>query len=99
MSIGVMYLLLLLGIIPIIVSGILSGTFVSGERVRANYSDSTDFIRRTKIGSMFFLFGLPCLRRKERCSGEIVQIATLCRRVLWESVPGFARRTASHNVP
>lgn len=56
----VTYSLLLLGIIPIIISGLLSGTFASGDRVRANYSGSTDFTRRTKTGSMFFLFGLPC---------------------------------------
>jgi hypothetical protein len=57
----VMYLLLIIGIIPIAISGLMSGAFVSGDRVRANYSDSQDFIERTNIGSKFFLFGLPCL--------------------------------------
>ena len=57
----IMYLLLLLGVIPIVISGFLSGAFVSGDRVRANYSDSKDFSERTKIGSVLFLFGIPCL--------------------------------------
>lgn len=57
----IMYLLLLLGVVSIIISGLLSGAFVSGDRVRANYSDSEDFSERTKIGSTLFLFGIPCL--------------------------------------
>ncbi|WP_242832528.1 DUF5316 family protein [Desulfosporosinus orientis] len=39
----------------------MSGAFISGDRVRANYSDSKDFIERTNLGSKLFLFGLPCL--------------------------------------
>ena len=57
----IMYLLLIIGIIPIAISGLMSGSFVSGDRVRANYSDSTRFIERTNIGSKLFLFGLPCV--------------------------------------
>ncbi|AET69096.1 hypothetical protein Desor_3616 [Desulfosporosinus orientis DSM 765] len=54
------YLLLLLGAIPMLISGVLSGSFVSGDRVRANYTGSKDFSKRTKLGSAFFLFGLSC---------------------------------------
>lgn len=57
----IMYVLLIIGIIPIAISGLMSGAFVSGERVRANYSDSKDFVERSNIGSKLFLFGLPCL--------------------------------------
>lgn len=57
----IMYLLLIIGIIPIAISGLMSGAFVSGDRIRANYSDSQDFIERTNISSKLFLFGLPCL--------------------------------------
>jgi len=60
-STKIMYLLLLLGIIPMVISGFLSGAFISGERVRANYSDAEDFRERSKIGSTLFLFGIPCL--------------------------------------
>lgn len=60
-STAIMVLLLCLGIAPILISGLLSGAFVSGDRVRANYTDSDDFSRRATIGSKLFLFGLPCL--------------------------------------
>ena len=56
-----MFLLLLLGVVSLIISGILSGTFISGDRIRANYSEPKEFSERSRIGSMFFLFGIPCL--------------------------------------
>lgn len=55
------YLLFSLGIIPMVISGFLSGAFASGDRARANYSDDEDFRERSKISSALFLFGIPCL--------------------------------------
>lgn len=57
----IMFLLLLLGVVPLIISGLLSGTFLSGDRIRANYSEPKEFSERSRIGSMFFLFGIPCV--------------------------------------
>lgn len=57
----IMYLLMILGIIPIVVSGFISGAFASGDRIRANYSDANDFSERSKISTALFLFGIPCL--------------------------------------
>lgn len=56
----VKYLLLFFGAVPILISGVLSGSFISGDRVRGNYTTSQDFSKRTKLSSVFFLFGLPC---------------------------------------
>ena len=56
----VKYLLFFLGVIPILISGVLSGSFISGDRVRGNYTTSQDFSKRAKVSSVFFLFGLPC---------------------------------------
>lgn len=58
---AIMYLLLVTGIVPIVIAGFLTGAFVSGDRVRANYSGANDFSGRANIGSKLFLFGIPCL--------------------------------------
>lgn len=54
----IMYILLILGIVPIVIAGLITGAFVSGDRMRANHSD---FSERSSIGSKLFLFGIPCL--------------------------------------
>lgn len=56
-----MYLLLVIGIVPIVISGFITGAFASGDRVRANYSNSDNFYQRSNIGTKLFLFGIPCL--------------------------------------
>lgn len=58
---AIMYLLLVIGIAPMGIAGFGTGAFVSGDRVRANYSSSNDFRERANIGSNLFLFGIPCL--------------------------------------
>jgi len=55
----VMYGLLIIGFIPIIISGFMSGAYVSGDRVRGNYSDSKDFNERSGRSTKLFLFGIP----------------------------------------
>jgi len=55
----IMYGLLIIGFIPIIISGFMSGAYVSGDRVRGNYSDSKDFSERSGRSSKLFLFGIP----------------------------------------
>lgn len=57
----VMYSLFIIGLIPIIISGFISGAYVSGDRVRGNYSNSKDFKERSGMSSKLFLFGLPCV--------------------------------------
>lgn len=57
----IMSLLLIIGVVPMVIGGFLSGAFVSGDRVRANYSDSEGLSERTNIASKLFLFGIPCL--------------------------------------
>lgn len=51
--------LLVIGLIPIILSGFMSGAYVSGDRVRANYSDSKEFSDRSGRGTDLFFFGIP----------------------------------------
>jgi hypothetical protein len=57
----VMYFLFIIGFIPIIISGFMSGAYVSGDRVRGNYSDSKDFIERSGRSAKLFMFGIPCV--------------------------------------
>lgn len=57
----IMYFLFIIGLIPIIISGFMSGAYVSGDRVRGNYSDYKDFKDRSDSSSKFFLFGIPCV--------------------------------------
>ncbi len=57
----IMYSLFTIGLIPIVISGFMSGAFVSGDRVRGNYSDSKDFNERSSMSSKLFLFGIPCV--------------------------------------
>lgn len=57
----VMYALFIIGFIPIIISGLMSGAYVSGDRVRGNYSDNKDFNERSGMSTKFFLFGIPCV--------------------------------------
>jgi len=57
----IIYSLFIIGLIPIIISGFMSGAYVSGDRVRGNYSNSIDFKERSGISSKLFLFGLPCV--------------------------------------
>nr|WP_282433983.1 DUF5316 family protein [Desulfosporosinus lacus] len=54
-----MYSLFIIGFIPIIISGFMSGAYVSGDRVRGNYSDSKDFHERSVMSTKLFLFGIP----------------------------------------
>ena len=54
-----MYGLLIIGFIPIIISGFMSGVYVSGDRVRGNYSDSKNFGERSGRSTKLFLFGIP----------------------------------------
>lgn len=55
----IMYVLFVIGLVPIIISGFMTGAYVSGDRVRANYSDSLDFNDRLGMSSKLFLFGIP----------------------------------------
>ena len=57
----IMYTLFVIGLIPIIISGFMSGAYVSGDRVRGNYSGSKDFNERSGMSSKLFLFGIPCV--------------------------------------
>lgn len=57
----IMYGLFIIGFIPIIISGFMSGAYVSGNRVRGNYSDSKDFNERSGRSTKLFLFGIPCV--------------------------------------
>ena len=57
----IMYGLFIIGFIPIIISGFMSGAYVSGDRVRGNYSDSKDFNERSGVSTKLFLFGIPCV--------------------------------------
>jgi len=57
----VMYSLFIIGFIPIIISGFMSGAYVSGDRVRGNYSDSKDFNERSCRSTKLFMFGIPCV--------------------------------------
>ena len=53
--------LLIVGVIPMAFSALLSGVFVSGDRMRGNYSGEDDFKERMGLSTKFFLFGLPSL--------------------------------------
>ena len=57
----IMYGLFIIGFIPIIISGFMTGAYVSGDRVRGNYSDSKDFNERSGMSTKLFLFGMPCV--------------------------------------
>lgn len=57
----IIYTLLIIGFLPIIISGFMTGAYVSGDRVRGNYSDSKDFHERTGRSTKLFVFGLPCV--------------------------------------
>lgn len=57
----IIYALLIIGFIPIIISGFMTGAYVSGDRVRGNYSDSKDLYERSGRSTKLFLFGLPCV--------------------------------------
>ncbi|MDR3542913.1 MAG: DUF5316 family protein [Desulfosporosinus sp.] len=57
----VMYSLFIIGFIPIIISGFMTGAYVSGDRVRGNYLDSKDFNERSGRSTKLFLFGIPCV--------------------------------------
>ena len=57
----IMYGLFIIGLIPIIISGFMSGAYVSGDRVRGNYSDSKEFNERSGMSTKLFLFGIPCV--------------------------------------
>jgi len=57
----IMYGLFIIGFIPIIISGFMTGAYVSGDRVRGNYSDSKDFNERSGMSTKLFLFGIPCV--------------------------------------
>lgn len=46
-------------LIPIVLSGFMSGAYISGDRIRANYSDSQGFVNRSRRGTGLFLFGSP----------------------------------------
>lgn len=49
------------GVVIWIISGLLTGSFVSGDRFRANYHQETEEDRtsRVKQSQFLFLFGLP----------------------------------------
>ncbi|EHQ89644.1 DUF5316 family protein [Desulfosporosinus youngiae] len=57
----IIYTLLIIGFIPIIISGFMTGAYVSGDRVRGNYTDSKDFSGRSGRSAKLFVFGLPCV--------------------------------------
>lgn len=52
-----------IGVSSLLLSGILTGSFISGDRARANMSIETTEDRkfRNKYSSLLFLFGLPFL--------------------------------------
>lgn len=52
-----------LGLVSIIISAIISGALVSGDRVRANYAteSSADSQQRRKLSLTLFLIGLPSM--------------------------------------
>ncbi|WP_242876344.1 DUF5316 family protein [Desulfosporosinus hippei] len=39
----------------------MSGAYVSGDRVRGNYTDPKDFYERSRRSTNLFVFGLPCV--------------------------------------
>ncbi|WP_434512182.1 DUF5316 domain-containing protein [Desulfitobacterium sp. AusDCA] len=53
----------IIGLISFLISGLFTGVFVSGDRVRANWTheDSEDQDFRQQRASKLFLFGLPNL--------------------------------------
>lgn len=53
----------IIGLISFLISGLLTGAFNSGDRIRANWTheDSEDQDYRQKRASQLFLFGLPNL--------------------------------------
>ncbi|TEB04403.1 hypothetical protein Psch_04130 [Pelotomaculum schinkii] len=53
--------LLMVGVVPMVLAAIFSGALVSGDRVRANYSDEQDFRQRMRWSTNLFLFGIPNL--------------------------------------
>ena len=55
----VMYSLFIIGFIPIIISGFMTGAYVTGDRVRGNYSDIKEFNERIGVSPKLFLFGIP----------------------------------------
>jgi len=55
----IMYGLFIIGFIPIIISGFMSGAYVSGDRVRGSYSNPKEFTERSGRSSKLFLFGIP----------------------------------------
>ncbi|EOR25724.1 DUF5316 domain-containing protein [Cytobacillus oceanisediminis] len=52
-----------IGLICIIISGLASGAFASGDRIRANYWSQNQKSRteQVNLSTYFFLFGLPNL--------------------------------------
>jgi len=50
-----------IGVISLLLAGILSGLFISGDRTRANFETTEDRKFRNKYSSVLFLFGLPFL--------------------------------------
>lgn len=50
-----------IGIICIVISALFSGTLISGDRIRANYSDEQSNSMRTSWSLKILLLGLPCL--------------------------------------
>ncbi|WP_188016948.1 DUF5316 domain-containing protein [Paenibacillus antarcticus] len=50
-----------IGVISILLAGILSGLFISEDRMRANFETTEDRKFRNKYSSVLFLFGLPFL--------------------------------------
>lgn len=62
-----------IGLASFLISGLLSGVFVSGDRIRANYTNEDDEDKGIRQGwaSKLFLFGLPNL------VGAIVYLALI----------------------
>ncbi|MDQ7094346.1 DUF5316 family protein [Desulfosporosinus sp. PR] len=57
----IMNILFVIGLIPVIISGFMTGAYVSGNRVRANYTDSEEFQARMGVSNKLFLLGMPFL--------------------------------------
>ncbi|EHL08471.1 hypothetical protein HMPREF0322_00783 [Desulfitobacterium hafniense DP7] len=53
--------LLIIGLIPMAISALFAGVFISGDRMRGNYSGKDDFRERMGISTKLFLLGLPSL--------------------------------------
>ena len=53
--------LLIIGLIPMAFSALFSGVFVSGDRMRGNYSGEDDFRERMGLSTKLFLLGVPSL--------------------------------------